>query len=271
MSDKRTQSNTNETESKETRSRGAFPRVSLTKALELPREMYNLGEGEPVRRLFLFDRMGRKPDSGSSRTLVIASNSGYGLTKGGYTADKFELTPRGLSLVQSNDARITRPIAYEALFSNPLFSAFMARFTGKSVPNVEIAVEYLRGTHGLADPDARTAYAVFIENIEDYGLVQELSGRKTIIDREAALASLGATPTLRKPTNTSMEQEPELPAPEQEPVMSNSRRLHMTPTRNQPQFHINLQIQLPGDGTPDTYDAIFKSIAIHLLGHNEDA
>lgn len=34
MPDKRAQSNTNETESKETRSRGAFPRLSLAKALE---------------------------------------------------------------------------------------------------------------------------------------------------------------------------------------------------------------------------------------------
>jgi hypothetical protein len=36
-----------------------------------------------------------------------------------------------------------------------------------------------------------------------------------------------------------------------------------------PEFHFNIQIHLPAEATPDKYDAIFKSIAIHLLGRTD--
>jgi hypothetical protein len=63
--------------------RGAFPRVPLKDTLELIRAIYALGHGENVRRVSVFDRLNRKPDSGTSRTMVSSANSGYELINGG--------------------------------------------------------------------------------------------------------------------------------------------------------------------------------------------
>lgn len=41
------------------------------------------------------------------------------------------------------------------------------------------------------------------------------------------------------------------------------------PYKSNPEFHFNIQIHLPSDASPDTYDAIFKSIGRHLLGKEE--
>ena len=37
-----------------------------------------------------------------------------------------------------------------------------------------------------------------------------------------------------------------------------------------PQFHFNIQIHLPDNSTPEVYDAIFHSIAKHLIGRSEE-
>lgn len=37
-----------------------------------------------------------------------------------------------------------------------------------------------------------------------------------------------------------------------------------------PQIHFNFQIQIPENGSPEDYDAIFKSIGTYLLGRKDD-
>jgi len=59
-----------------------------------------------VRKLTLFDKIGKSPDSGPSRQL-ITNSSRYGLTKGGYQAEFLELTPEGaLSSADDVPARV---------------------------------------------------------------------------------------------------------------------------------------------------------------------
>src|SRR5437763_606778 len=86
---------------KQTRAVGVFPRVSLKKAQELADAIYNLGEGEAVRRLSVFNELQRAADSGPSRMLVTTAGGGYGLTTGSYKADKLGLTTRGISLASA--------------------------------------------------------------------------------------------------------------------------------------------------------------------------
>lgn len=64
-----------------------------------------------------------------------------------------------------------------------------------------------------------------------------------------------------------VEDEIEVPAPS----------IPITPTkvsagldRLTPQIHFNIQVVLPENASADTYDAIFRSIATHLLGRNEE-
>ncbi len=81
----------------------SFPASTFEEAFTLAEAIQKFAPGqEKVRRLTLFDKIGKSPDSGPSRQL-ITNSSRYGLTRGGYQADFIELTADG-SLV-TGDAR----------------------------------------------------------------------------------------------------------------------------------------------------------------------
>ena len=44
-----------------------------------------------------------------------------------------------------------------------------------------------------------------------------------------------------------------------------SRAAALNQSKILPQFNFNIQVQLPENGTPEVYDAIFKSMSEHLL------
>ena len=72
-----------------------FPASTFQDALVLAEAFHKFAAGQMrVRKLTLFDKMGKSPDSGPSRQL-ITNSSRYGLTKGGYKAEFLELTPEG--------------------------------------------------------------------------------------------------------------------------------------------------------------------------------
>ncbi len=88
------------TPSENRRGRGpakTFPLMSLNDVLPLPRGIAQFGVNDQIRRLTLFDKLGRSPDSGSSRQLITASGK-YGLTTGSYHADLLTLTPDGRAI-----------------------------------------------------------------------------------------------------------------------------------------------------------------------------
>jgi hypothetical protein len=71
-----------------------FPAATFEEALAVPQAIQQYAAGQKVRRLTLFDHIGKSPDSGPSRQLV--TNAGkYGLTSGGYQAEYLELTADG--------------------------------------------------------------------------------------------------------------------------------------------------------------------------------
>src|SRR3989344_3216689 len=78
---------TPEEKKSKTPSRSAFPRIPLSKVLALGEKIYELGEGDPVPRLVVFDKLGKSADSGPSRMLITTSNA-YRLTTGSYQAER---------------------------------------------------------------------------------------------------------------------------------------------------------------------------------------
>ena len=252
------------TSNNEKRKRGLFPRVELSKAIELVTAIYELGEGEPVRRLSAFDKLEKKPDSGPSRMLVTSAN-GYGLVSGGYQAEFFTLTEKGLAIASANDPNRKMAAIYDILFENDLFNAFIQKFSQKSFPNDQIAIDYLKLNHKLSEEDATSAVEVFKNNINTFRLTREFSGRNVIISKEMALESLGSF---------SLE-EVSLPATGGNLPVNNTPQVaqplgKIIPSLHpiQPQIHFNIQVVIPENGTPEQYDAIFKSIATHLIGRD---
>lgn len=87
-----------ETEKKETKKRGRknmpFATMCASECVVIPEGIWKYASGEKIRRITLFDQLGKSPDSGPSRTMVTASSK-YGFTNGGYQAEYLELTSDG--------------------------------------------------------------------------------------------------------------------------------------------------------------------------------
>lgn len=170
--------------------KGVFPRLSLKKALELPRAIYAVGQGEPVRRLKVFDHLGKAPGSGPSRVLIIVSGM-YGLTDGGFQADYLKLTDLGKRVATNENLGLI----YEILFKNDIFSKFIEYWKEKALPEEDIASDWLIRTFSLTPDDAKSFWAVIKENIQDYQLTEQLSGKRVVISKEVALQSHGTVTT----------------------------------------------------------------------------
>ena len=75
-----------------------FPASSFEEALSFAVSLYDFGSGQPVRRLSLFNHLGKAPESGPSRQ-AITNASRYGLIIGSYTSELLELSEEGRRLV----------------------------------------------------------------------------------------------------------------------------------------------------------------------------
>src|SRR5580700_9399061 len=71
-----------------------FPALTFEEALVLPEAIQKYASGQQVRRLTLFEKLDKSPDSLEARKLITASGQ-YGLTKGGYMAEHLALTDEG--------------------------------------------------------------------------------------------------------------------------------------------------------------------------------
>jgi hypothetical protein len=249
--------------------RGAFPRMSLNKTLDLLNAIYQLGHGDPVRRVSAFNQLNRSADSGLSRQLVATANSGYGLLKGNATSPYLELTDRGQSLVSSSDQSVTRKIIYEALIDNAIFKASVEKYRDRALPNDEVFSDYLKSAFGLGDADSKLAVSVIKENMRDHGLIESVAGgREVVVAPETAFVTLQSS-TTGSPLDTD---EIQHQSGARTPLESNvdGRQSSASSTQMLPQIAFNIQIQLPSDASAETYEAIFKNIAAYLLGRGEE-
>lgn len=245
-------------------SRNAFPRISLKKVLVLPKMIFELGEGDPVPRLVVFDKMGRSAGSGLSRMLITTSNA-YGLSTGGYQAERLGITDLGKAIVSSDDGVLTQDVM-RVLFSNSLFEKFYEKYKGKSVPSEPIAIDALKQLGGINDKDAKAAFDVFLENLSEYGFIQEFSGKPSIVTQDMLTISDSLTTSTPDDTEAQLTANPANGKGDSaNPQAQGSNLVQSASQQLMPQFNFNIQIQLPEDATPEQYDAIFKSMAEHLL------
>lgn len=171
------------------RKHGIFPHLPLKKAIELAKAIHDIGQGEPVIRIKVFDQLGKSPDSGPSRTLVVASGS-YGLTQGGYQADHLKLTEVGKILVTTNPQLKKYETIYNILFGNEIFSSFIEYWKNKVMPVDDIASDWFVRNHNLETSEAQACWAIIKTNITDFKLTEQLSGKSMILSKDSALESI---------------------------------------------------------------------------------
>lgn len=169
-----------------------FPAASFEESLTLANAIQKHAAGQKVRRLTLFDQMGKSPDSGASRQLIINSNK-YGLTKGSYSAEHLELTADGkIASGTDTPTRDRLSIRFKlAVTTQPPFHALYEAQKGNRLPATSV-LEDLAKEQAVPEVDAKECVEMFIVNAKFLGILKPIAGAERIIPIEQVLEELPA-------------------------------------------------------------------------------
>ena len=167
-----------------------IPTMAFEDVIVLAEAIWECASGKKVRKITLFDHLGKSPDSGPSRTL-ISSSSKYGLTSGGYQAEYLELTELG-GIASNPDS--TPRVAAEAKFklaiaSNKFFSHLYETYKTMKVPTNKVLEDCVVEL-GIESHEAKQCVETFIVNAKYVGLIKTLSGAQRLISIEHLLDEL---------------------------------------------------------------------------------
>ncbi|MBT9330806.1 hypothetical protein [Paracidobacterium acidisoli] len=169
-----------------------FPASTFQDALVVAEAFQKYAAGQTrVRKLTLFDKMGKSPDSGPSRQL-ITNSSRYGLTKGGYQADFLELTAEG-ALATGDD--VPPPKKLQARFDLAIkniepFNFLYERCKGQKLPSKEFLIDALRESEP-SETSLSECVDTFILNATFLGLLRTIAGSERLITIEHGLEETG--------------------------------------------------------------------------------
>lgn len=164
-----------------------FPASSFLEALPLAEAIQRFGAGQRIRRLTLFEQMGRSAESGPSRQLI--TNSGqYGLTRGSYTAEFLELTDEGR--LASGDESLGRDrlaarlsLAIEKIAP---FKLIYDEYKNNRLPSPSVLRDFVIDK-GVAKDNADECVQTFLANARDLGLLRNYAGAERLLDFETLL------------------------------------------------------------------------------------
>lgn len=158
-----------------------FPASTFEDALELAIAIYEMGSGQPVRRITLFDGLGKSPDSGTTRQLVTNSAK-YGLTTGSYSAEFLNLTPDGLQAVADEASSSTKVRArFKLAIENvDVFKALYESYLGNRLPAQAVLMDKAR-EWGVPDEDVAECVETFTVNTKFVGVLRSISGAERLL------------------------------------------------------------------------------------------
>lgn len=169
-----------------------FPASSFEEAIEFAQALFKAGSGQPVRRLTLFDQIGKAPESGTSR-MLITNASRYGLTTGGYQSDYLELTAEGRKAVDEGLPQRERRRAWAqlAIINIEPFNALYERCKNGRLPARAVLIDTLKDA-GVSADAADEGVDTFIVNLRFVGLLQTLSGAERVVTVDHLLDTVPA-------------------------------------------------------------------------------
>ena len=228
--------------------RSLFPPAPIEEARVVADTIARSNAGQPMRRIDVFDVLGRSAGSGAGRNLVTAS-SGFGLTTGGYQAESLGLTDLGRRLAVDGDESAT----IDAVLQVDVFRQFFETYANSQLPS-DVAARSFLASHGVPSERTDACLELIIENGKYTGLISQRSGTDYVLSREHAVESrMGSGRTTARGGQSSGANVQRPPAGEP------------SPSSQLPGLHINVEIHLPSEQAPEVYDAIFASMRKHLI------
>jgi hypothetical protein len=184
-----------ETRGRKPASASPFPRTTIQDALALGEAIQIHASGQRVRRLTIFEKLDKSPDSGPSRMMV--TNSGkYGITEGGYQAEFLELTELGQKATSPDSSPRERIDARFdlAIKSIPAFRHLYEANKSKRIPSPEVMRDSL-AEPGVEEESRKECVDVFLENAKFLGLLRTIAGAERLISIDQVLEELPNTST----------------------------------------------------------------------------
>jgi len=171
-----------------------FPALTFEEVLTIPNAIQRYAAGQKVRRLTLFEKLSKDPDSVESRQLVTASGQ-YGLTKGSYQAEYLELTAEGNEATGDSvpPSRKLQARFELAVKRHAPFLFLYEQLRGNRMPAKEVLLDSLSGA-GLEDDEKAECIDTFTLNLKFLGLLRTVGGSERIIPIEQALEDASSTP-----------------------------------------------------------------------------
>jgi hypothetical protein len=188
-----------------------FPALTFEEALTIPEAIQKYASGQKVRRLTLFEKLNKEPDSNESRRLVTASGQ-YSLTTGSYRAEFLELTPEGneatsdvVAPAKKLQARFTL-----AIHNHAPFGYLYEKLKGNRMPAKEVMADYLEGL--VEDDEKAECIDTFILNLKFLALLRTIGGSERVIPIEQVIEEAPKSPANQLVT-TSGDGATSLPGP----------------------------------------------------------
>ena len=233
----------------------SFPVLKFEEVLLLPKGIVQHAAGDQIRRITLFDKLERSPDSGTSRQLVTGSGR-YGLTAGSYSADYLSVTADGRTLVEgSRSDREVRQIAFQlAIRQFEVFESLYERLKNRRLPATDVLKDEVLEV-GVSRGDSELASEIFSANFRYLQLIGEQSGVERIIPIEQVLEELSTDPARPGVSPASPPSSPPADPPMPAKPIIDSK---------EPSVHIDIQIHIDSSASPEQIDQIFSSMARHL-------
>jgi len=249
--------------------RGAFPRYPLSTIEEVVMGIYEAGQGDRARTITVLANLNRSVTSSTTKSVLSSASRGYGLISGNTGDTHLTLTDRGMALATASNDYERLKACYEALNHNEVFRAFIERFKHRPMPRDEVAIDFLRDSFHFGERDASAAVDTIKKNLRDYGLLEAIGEHTTINPPDEVLPTVMSRGASDAPPVDKNDPNPDIP------ISSSAVQAVVQQATGQnipiaPQFVFNIQIQLPESSSPETYETIFRTMAVHLLGRSSD-
>ena len=170
--------------SKRGRKAGAilFPRDPLAKVLCIPEAIWKHNAGNPFDIIDVAKAVDQSPTS-SAFVRLLASSYRYGLTEGSPSTKLISLTALGSSIVAPTVGADAKAKLREALLHPDIFQKVYSWMDRKPIPREDVFRNTLIktpdvGGFGILNEDVNDFVRVFMQNIEDYKLADDVQGTK---------------------------------------------------------------------------------------------
>ncbi|MCG7941446.1 MAG: hypothetical protein N0C88_21725 [Candidatus Thiodiazotropha lotti] len=156
-----------------------FPRVTLQKALEVPKKIKELNGGnpwEPEQLAEVFD-LGVKANN---LYYLTAASRDYGLTKGTSRADSISIEELGSQILFAPDPETENQRKVEAFLRIPIFKSVLEHYNGSDLPEMKYLGNTLEKQFGIPPEFHEEFSKLFRENCDYLGLSEGVTEHSEI-------------------------------------------------------------------------------------------